>query len=157
MAGGSHLCISKKNWHPVWVGWSENTSEMQRYLLLFIEGLWGFPSGSAVRIYLQCRRCRFDPWVREIPLEEGMETTPVFLPGESHGQRSLKGCDPWGHKELDMTGVTKHSTYWGLAMCHLTGKEHFNVHTVLESKGHCPCFTEKETGSKKLDDLLMVT
>ena len=28
--------------------------------------------------------------------------TPVFLPGESHGQRSLVGYSPWGHKELDM-------------------------------------------------------
>ena len=32
-----------------------------------------------------------------------METTPVFLPGESHGQRSLVGCSLWGHKESDMT------------------------------------------------------
>ena len=32
--------------------------------------------------------------------------TPVFLPGESHGQRSLAGYSPWGHKELDMTEVT---------------------------------------------------
>ena len=29
--------------------------------------------------------------------------TPVFLPGESHGQRSLVGYSPWGHKESDMT------------------------------------------------------
>ena len=29
--------------------------------------------------------------------------TPVLLPGKSHGQRSLVGCSPWGHKELDMT------------------------------------------------------
>ena len=28
---------------------------------------------------------------------------PVFLPGESHGQRSLKGYGPWGHKESDTT------------------------------------------------------
>ena len=30
----------------------------------------------------------------------------VFLPGESRGQRSLAGCSPWGHKELDMTEAT---------------------------------------------------
>ena len=35
------------------------------------------------------------------PLEEGMATTSVFLPGKSHGQRSLAGCSPWGHKESD--------------------------------------------------------
>ena len=34
-------------------------------------------------------------------LDETM--TPVFLPGESHGQRSLAGYSPWGRKELDMT------------------------------------------------------
>ena len=37
------------------------------------------------------------------PLEKGMITYSVFLPGESHGQRSLMGYSPWGHKELDTT------------------------------------------------------
>ena len=37
----------------------------------------------------------------EDPLEEGIPT-PVFLPGESHGQRSLAGYSPSGHKESDM-------------------------------------------------------
>ena len=35
-----------------------------------------------------------------------MATTPVFLPGESHGQRSLAGNSPYGHKESDTTEVT---------------------------------------------------
>ena len=34
------------------------------------------------------------------------QPTPVFLPGESHGQRSLVGYSPWGHKESDTTEVT---------------------------------------------------
>ena len=33
----------------------------------------------------------------------GGGNTPVFLPGEFHGQRSLVGCSPWGHKESDLT------------------------------------------------------
>ena len=37
------------------------------------------------------------------PLEEEMQPTPVFLPGKFHGQRSLVGYSPWGHKELDTT------------------------------------------------------
>ena len=37
------------------------------------------------------------------PLEKGMAPTLVFLPGEFHGQRSLKGYSPWGCKELDTT------------------------------------------------------
>ena len=53
---------------------------------------------------LQCRRCGFDPWVRKIPWRR--KPTQVFLPGKSHGQRSLAGYSPWGCKELD---VTKHT------------------------------------------------
>jgi len=40
---------------------------------------------------------------KEDPLEKGMLPTPVFLPGESHGQRSLAGYSPWGCKEQDTT------------------------------------------------------
>jgi len=39
---------------------------------------------------------------REDPLEEGIQPTLVFLPGESYEQMSLSGYSPWGHKELDM-------------------------------------------------------
>ena len=43
---------------------------------------------------------------QEDPLEKGMAITPVFSPGESHGQRSLEGCSPWGCKQLDTTKTT---------------------------------------------------
>ena len=39
----------------------------------------------------------------EDPLKEEMANTPVFLPGESRGQRSLAGYSQWGHKESDLT------------------------------------------------------
>ena len=48
----------------------------------------------------------FDPWVRKIPRRKAWQTTAVFLPGESHGQRSRAGYSPWGCKELDTTEVT---------------------------------------------------
>ena len=57
----------------------------------------------------QCRKHKrrgFDPWVGKIPWRRAWQRTPVFLPGESHGQRSLAGCSPWGRKELDTTQVT---------------------------------------------------
>ena len=54
-------------------------------------------------IHLQCRRLGFVPWVGRIPWRREWLFTPVFLPGESHGQRRLAGYSPWGHKELDMT------------------------------------------------------
>ena len=49
------------------------------------------------------RRPGFDPWVGKIPWRRAWPPTPVFLPGESHGQRSLVGCSPWDHKESDTT------------------------------------------------------
>ena len=45
-----------------------------------------------------------DPQVRKIPWRRAWQPTPVFLPGESHGQRSLAGYSPCGRKEMDTTG-----------------------------------------------------
>ena len=54
-------------------------------------------------VCLQCGRPGFDPWVGKIPWRRIWHPTPVFLPGDSHGQRSLAGYSPWGCKESDMT------------------------------------------------------
>ena len=57
----------------------------------------------------QCRRHKrhgFDPWVRKIPWRRAWQPIPVFLPGESHGQRCLVGYSPYSHKESDTTEVT---------------------------------------------------
>ena len=64
----------------------------------------GFPGGwDGKKICLQCRRPGFNPWVVKILWRRERQPTPVFLPGESHGQRSLVGYSPWCHKESDMT------------------------------------------------------
>ena len=55
----------------------------------------------------QCRRCRFNLWVRKIPWRRKWQPTPVFLPGKSRGQRSPAGYSPWGHKQSDTTEATK--------------------------------------------------
>ena len=44
---------------------------------------------------------------QEDPLKEGKATVSSILPGESHGERSLVGCSPWGHKESDTTVATE--------------------------------------------------
>ena len=49
----------------------------------------------------QCRRCAFDPWDGKIPWRRKWQPTPVVLPGESHGQRSLVSYSPWGGKDSD--------------------------------------------------------
>ena len=46
---------------------------------------------------------------QEDPLEAGRQPTPGFLPGESHGQRSLVATVQGGHIQLDMTKATEHS------------------------------------------------
>ena len=45
----------------------------------------------------------FDPWVGKISWRREWQPTPVFLPGEFHGQRNLVGHSQWGHKESDTT------------------------------------------------------
>ena len=45
----------------------------------------------------------FAPWVGKILWRREQQSTPVFLPGESHGQRSLVGYSPWGRRESDTT------------------------------------------------------
>ena len=55
---------------------------------------------------VEWRKDGLDPWVRKIPWRRAWQPTLVFLPGKSHGQRSLVGYRPWGHKRLDMTAVT---------------------------------------------------
>ena len=52
------------------------------------------------------KRCGFDPWVGKIPWRRAWHPTPVFLPGEPLGQKSLVGYSPQRLKELDTTEVT---------------------------------------------------
>ena len=51
----------------------------------------------------QCWNHGIDLWLCKVPGRRKWQPTPVFLPGKSHGQRSLAGCSPWGHKVSDTT------------------------------------------------------
>ena len=70
----------------------------------------GFPGGtSGQESTCQCSRHMrhgFSPWVGKISWRRAWQTTPVFLPGESHGQRSLEGYSPQGRTQSDMTEAT---------------------------------------------------
>ena len=48
----------------------------------------------------------FDPWVGKIPWRRAQQPTLVFLPGKSHGQKSLAVYGPWDHRELDTNELT---------------------------------------------------
>ena len=72
-----------------------------------------FPGGiNGKESSCQCkrhRRHRFNLWVRKVPGGGGNGNTPVFLPEESQGQRSLMGYRPWGHEESDRTEQLTHN------------------------------------------------
>ena len=69
-----------------------------------LKNLAGIPRGIYGKEYpSQCRTSQFNPWVGKIPWKRKRQPTPVFLPGKSHGQKSLTGYSPWGCKKLDMT------------------------------------------------------
>ena len=67
---------------------------MQLIPVLYVP-LEGFQGGLVVK--------NLHPRVGKIPWRRAQQPTPVFLPGESHGQRSLAGYSPWDHKESDRT------------------------------------------------------
>ena len=71
---------------------------------IFILPYTGLPRWfSGKQSACQCRRHRFNSWIRKIPWRRKGQPTPVFLPGKSRGQRSLVAYSPWGHKESDTT------------------------------------------------------
>ena len=74
-------------------------------VLIFTPG--GFPDGSdgkkKKKNCLHCRRLQFNPWVKKIPWRREWKPSPVFLPGEPHGKRSLEGHGPWGRRESNTT------------------------------------------------------
>ena len=88
---GFSLVVMSKGYLLQYTGFS------LQWLLL----LWSM--GSRVRALQQLL------WVRSLVAAHGLwwrkewQSTPVFLPGESHGPRSLAGYSPWGRKELDTT------------------------------------------------------
>ena len=79
-------------------------------LIEYIQLLPRWRSGKEAACQRRRRRWhRFDPWVREIPWRRKWHPTPVFLPGQSHVQRSLLGYSPWGCKKSDMTECLAHT------------------------------------------------
>jgi len=70
-----------------------------------------FPGGASKKKNFACqrgrhKRQRFNPWVGKIPWRRAWHPTPVFLSGATHGQRSLMGYSPWGHKDSDKIEAT---------------------------------------------------
>ena len=83
--------------------------------LLSFRKWMGFPGGaSGTEPACQCRRHKkqgFNPWVGKIPWRSAWQPTPVFLPRESHGQRSLAGCSPQSYKSDTTERLSTHARY----------------------------------------------
>ena len=69
----------------------------------------GFPGGAVVKNPANARDAGSVPGSGKSSWRRQWQTTPVFLPGKSHGQRSLAGYSPWDGKDLDMTEATEHA------------------------------------------------
>ena len=96
----------------------------------------GFPAGAVVK----CRRHKrpeFDYCVREIPWSRKWHSSPVFLLGKSHEQRSLEGYSLWGGKESD---ATEHAhthalnTYYSPALYSTLGVQRYIGHLPQRSR-----------------------
>ena len=110
------LVIDREAWcaviHGVAKSWTQliNWTELMYdpiNIFLISGGLFSvryFPGVSDSKsVCLQCGRPGFSPWVRKISWRRKWQSTPVFLPGKSHGRRKLVGYSPSGHKESDTT------------------------------------------------------
>ena len=100
---------------------------------------WGFPGTTVGKEstcqYSRRKRCRFVSWVEKIPWRRNWQPTPVFLSGESHGQRSLAVYSPQGPKESYAT-------------------EHAHVDNGQEPK--CFCFPIQRLSSLAIQETLSV-
>ena len=106
------LCHLPSLQEPPYVGWTSLQKATNTLVVIFpvYQYCPGFPGGTRGKQSACQRRRRkrrwFNPWVGKMPWRRAWQLTPVFLPGESHGQSRLVGYSPRGHRELDTTEAT---------------------------------------------------
>ena len=88
------------------ITWDVGSKRLLGCLRLQLNGCLecGFPGNCGKESTCQCKKHRrrgFFPWVGKIPWRRKWQPTPVFLPGKSHGQRSLACYSPWDCEESD--------------------------------------------------------
>ena len=83
---------------------SARCGQKQSAIWVLVTITWGFTGGSVIKNPpANAGDTGSIPGSGRSPGEGERQPTPVFLPGKFHGQRSLEGYSPWGHKESDMT------------------------------------------------------
>ena len=95
-------CGTQGKWTSTEPGWSSLGSKAEDNLASYC-----LHQASLVAQTVKNPPAVWETWVRSLgwkdPLRRAWQPTPVFLPGDSYGQRGLVGYRPWGHKESDMT------------------------------------------------------
>ena len=75
-----------------------------------------------------------DPWIGRSPWRRAWQPTPVFLPGESHGQRSLVGCSPWGLRVGDSGSAHTHTRILAYRVTESDVSEHTHAYKIETNK-----------------------
>ena len=124
------------------IPWTEETGRLQSMGLQRVRHNWvtehahtclGASLVAQTVKNLPAWRTGFNPWVRKIPWRRKWQSTLVFLTGEFHGQKSLVGYSPWGHKELN-------TTEW---LIHLAKKPSVFHHLVIHASTLEPLIVTK--------------
>ena len=97
----------------------------------------------------QCsrQRSKFNSQVGKVPWRRAWQPIPVFLPGESHGQRSLECYRSWGCKEVDTTEVTQlaQSYSQNLTLLYSSAVPQVDLYRVLLYRSYCPSLFSSTT------------
>ena len=118
------LPLSVPLYHPASTCLQSQSSHIVYLILALSINCLGCPGGSVVENppgWSQCGRFRFDPWVRKIHWKRKRQLTPVFLPEEFHGQRSLASYSPWVTKsQTQLSDYHFYLFFWlvGLTFSH---------------------------------------
>ena len=100
-----YFCLENPSDRVAWQATVHGVTKSQTWLSHFHVHLRitsGFPGGSdGKESACNVGDSGLIPWVGKISWRRKWQPTPVFLPGESHGQKSLAGYSPWGHKAFD--------------------------------------------------------
>ena len=113
----NHMCVYKVI----------NDTTMYTYVYTYttLRYVWSFLVAQIVKNLPAMQETRVDPLVGKIPWRRQWQSSPIFLPGEFHGQRNLAGYSPKGHKESVRTQWLTFSL--SLSLCNLTNKSHISV------------------------------
>ena len=117
LSGNSHGQRSLAG-YSAW-GSQKSVMTIYTYTLGLPRGLSDKGSACQCRRYRGCRRCEFDPWIRKIPWRRKWQPISVFLPGISHGQRSLANLQSMGSQRV------RHDSDWAHTHTHI----YIHIHT----------------------------